>query len=86
MADSQMTSDTLTAMQRALHYVQWHQEAYGAPAPQQEILSQLQMRHGLATKAAEDLLKAMAASGHIAKHGAGWVIAHQCVAGKGESV
>lgn len=67
-----MTTDTMTAPQRATHYMQWHLAAYGAPAPHDEVLAQLRARHGMTKRRAENLLNSMAGNGQITKQGEGW--------------
>ena len=39
--------DTMTAENRALHYMRWHVAAYGAPAPMDEIAAGLYDSHGM---------------------------------------
>lgn len=58
--------DTMTAEDRAMHYIRWHASAYGAPAPMDEIADQLRNRHGLTETQSHDLLVSMRSAGRIA--------------------
>lgn len=57
--------DKETPEGRVMHYSNWHIAAYGAPAPREEIVAQLIVRHGLKTEQALDLLSDMDARGQI---------------------
>jgi len=72
IADRQQ-QDTMTAPDRAMHYMDWHCAAYGSAAPHDEVVSQLRARHGMTTKRAENLLSSMEGNGQITKHGDGWI-------------
>jgi hypothetical protein len=37
----------MTPEERVKHYIGWHVAAYGAPAPEDEIVGQLVQRHGM---------------------------------------
>lgn len=67
-----MTTDTMTPAQRAIHYMQWHQAAYGAAAPHSEVVGQLRSRHGMSKRRAENLLESMVGNGQITKQGEGY--------------
>lgn len=55
-----------SAEDRVLHYVRWHAAAYGAPAPTDELVSQLRERLGLDDTQGADVLERMRAAGSIA--------------------
>lgn len=48
-----------------LHYANWHAAAYGAPAPKEEVVAKLIVRHGLKSQDAISLLADMDARGQI---------------------
>lgn len=71
-----MSSETMSAQERALHYIRWHSAAYGAPAPEDEIADQLHKRHGMTETQTHALLVGMRNAGKIAytdgPHFSGW--------------
>jgi hypothetical protein len=58
--------DTMTAENRALHYMRWHVAAYGAPAPMDEIAAGLYDSHGMTETQSHDLLVRMRKDGKCA--------------------
>lgn len=68
--------DTMTAEDRAMHYIRWHSTAYGAPAPMDEIAGQLHKKHGLTEAQSHDLLVSMRCAGLVGytdgEFSAGW--------------
>lgn len=56
----------MSAEDRVLHYVRWHAAAYGAPAPTDELVSQLRELLGLGDTQGADVLERMRVAGSIA--------------------
>lgn len=56
---------TMTAPQRAVHYVRWHASAYETPAPVGELQEQLALHHGLDESQAQQLLDGLVADGAL---------------------
>lgn len=48
-----------TPQGRVLHYAHWHAEAYGCPAPLEEVVAQVMVRHGMSGRDATALVMEM---------------------------
>lgn len=51
--------------ERALNYIRWHVEAYGCPAPPEEVVDLLKEKHAMDDHEADELITGLVARGDI---------------------
>lgn len=51
--------------ERALHYILWHVEAYGCPAPPEEVVELLKNKYAMNDQEADELITGLVARGDI---------------------
>ncbi len=78
----------MDATARALHYIDWHQQAYGSPATSEDVASILEKASGMSAKESRCLLRGMEVAGKIElvhpRHvSAGWRIKRTDAGGEG---
>lgn len=55
----------MDATERALHYILWHESAYGSPATSDDVAATLERCNGITAKESRHLLKSLEVKGHI---------------------